>query len=272
MNVYLDAGHDVSFGTFPLRGDTLASAMRLAAEIGYRSFDTAQMYGNEREVGACLASLGLPREELLITTKVSPNNFAPEDFLPSVEQSLRDLQLDQVDVLLLHWPDQYGQNAVALEQLQKAHDLGYAAHIGLSNYTIAMMEDAMARLSVRPVANQVEFHPFLNTEKLLAGAQRLGLPLTAYCAVARGKMATSPLLDDIGRPHGKSGTQVGLRWTLQKGVAINAMSTKAENLRLNFELQDFQLDDDEMRRIDGLMAEDFRIVNSDLVPSAPDWD
>ena len=99
-----------------------------------------------------------------------------------------------------------------------------------------MMEDAIDRLSVRPVANQVEFHPFLDTEKLLAASARQGLPLTAYCAVARGKMATSSLLDDIGRSHGKSGTQVGLRWTLQKGVAINAMSTRAENLRLNFDL------------------------------------
>lgn len=272
MNVYLDAGHHVSFGTFPLRGDELASAMRLAAEIGYRSFDTAQMYENEREVGDCLATLGLSRDELLITTKVSPKNFAADDFLPSVEQSLRDLRLDQVDVLLLHWPDQHGDNAAALEQLQKAHDRGYAAHIGVSNYTIAMMEEAIDRLSVRPVANQVEFHPFLDTEKLLAASARLGLPLTAYCAVARGKMATSSLLDDIGRSHGKSGTQVGLRWTLQKGVAINAMSTRAENLRLNFDLLDFQLDEDEMLRIDALMAEGYRIVNSDLVPTAPSWD
>ena len=272
MNVYLDAGHHVSFGTFPLRGDELVSAMRLAAEIGYRSYDTAQMYGNEREVGDCLASLGLSREELLITTKVHPNNYTADSFLPSVEQSLRDLQVDQVDVLLLHWPDPQGDNALALEQLQMAHDRGYAAHIGVSNYTIAMMEDAIARLSVRPAANQVEFHPFLDTKKLHAGAARLDVPLTAYCAVARGKMATSPLLDEIGSLYGKSGTQVGLRWTLQRGVAINAMSTKAENLRLNFELLDFQLDDEQMRRIDTLMGEGYRIVNSDLVPFAPDWD
>jgi len=272
MNVYLDAGHHVSFGTFPLRGDELSSAMRLAAEVGYRSFDTAQMYQNEREVGDCLRTLGLGRDEVLITTKVSPKNYASGDFLPSVEQSLRDLQLDQVDVLLLHWPDQHGDNAAALDLLQQAHALGYAAHIGISNYTISMMEDAIQRLSVRPAVNQVEFHPFLNTEKLAAASARLDVPLTAYCAVARGRMAQSPLLDEIGSSHGKTGTQTGLRWTLQKGVAINAMSTKAENLRLNFDIQDFQLNEDEMARIDTLMADGYRIVDSALVPTAPAWD
>ena len=272
MNIYLDAGHHVSFGTFPLRGDDLTSAMRLAADIGYRSFDTAQMYQNEREVGDCLRTLGMPRDELLITTKVSPHNFAVADFLPSVEQSLRDLQTDRVDVLLLHWPDQHGDNGAALDQLQQAHDLGYAAHIGISNYTISMMEDAISRLSTRPAANQVEFHPFLDTQKLLDAANRLALPLTAYCAVARGKMATSPLLDDIGAAHGKTGTQAGLRWTLQKGVAINAMSTKADNLQRNYDLLDFQLNDDEMTRIDTLMADGYRIVNSSLMPTAPAWD
>jgi 2,5-diketo-D-gluconate reductase B len=189
-----------------------------------------------------------------------------------VEQSLRDLQTDRVDVLLLHWPDQHGDNGAALDQLQKAHDLGYAAHIGISNYTISMMEDAISRLSTRPAANQVEFHPFLDTQKLLDAANRLALPLTAYCAVARGKMATSPLLDDIGAAHGKTGTQAGLRWTLQKGVAINAMSTKADNLQRNFDLLDFQLNDDEMARIDTLMADGYRIVNSSLMPTAPAWD
>ena len=185
MNVYLDGGNHVSFGTFPLRGDELASAMRLAAEIGYRSFDTAQMYGNERAVGDCLRTLDVPRDQLFVTTKVSPNNFAAADFLPSVEQSLRDLQMDQVDMLLLHWPDQHGDNAAALDQLQIAHDRGYAAHIGISNYTVSMMEDAVSRLSTHPAANQVEFHPFLNTQKLQDAAARLSIPLTAYCAVAR---------------------------------------------------------------------------------------
>ena len=147
MNVYLDAGHHVSFGTFPLRGAELAAAMRCAAEIGYRSFDTAQMYENEREVGDCLGALGLARDDLFITTKVSPDNYAAVDFLPSVEQSLRDLRLDRVDVLLLHWPDQQGDNAEALDQLQKAHDLGYAAHIGVSNYTISKMRSAGCRFT-----------------------------------------------------------------------------------------------------------------------------
>ena len=175
-------------------------------------------------------------------------------------------------MLLLHWPDQHGDNAAALDQLQMAHDRGYAAHIGISNYTISMMEDALTRLSTRPTANQVEFHPFLDISKLLDASVRLSLPLTAYCAVARGKLATSLLLDDIGAIYGKTGTQAGLRWTLQKGVAINAMSTREDNLRLNFDLGDFRLNDDEMAQIDTLMEEDDRIVDSTLMPTAPQWD
>ncbi len=193
MNVYLDGGIRSALAPFLYAGTNWRQP-RLAAEIGYRSFDTAQMYGNERAVGDCLRTLDVPRDQLFVTTKVSPNNFAAADFLPSVEQSLRDLQMDQVDMLLLHWPDQHGDNAAALDQLQIAHDRSYAAHIGISNYTVSMMEDAVSRLSTHPAANQVEFHPFLNTQKLQDAAARLSIPLTAYCAVARGKLATSPVL------------------------------------------------------------------------------
>ena len=123
------------------------------------------------------------------------------------------------------------------------------------------MEDAKHRLSSRPGVNQVEFHPFLDRRKLLVPASRLVLPLNSYCAFALGKMATSPLLGDIGAAHGKTGTRAALRWTLQRGRAINAMSTKADNLQRNFDLLDFQLNNDEMARILTLMAEGYRILN-----------
>ncbi|NCF48067.1 MAG: aldo/keto reductase [Bacteroidetes bacterium] len=272
MNVYLDAGHAVSFGTFPLRGEALHAAMISAAEIGYRSFDTAQLYQNEVDVGACLKDMALARDDVFVTTKVSPSNFAADRFIPSVEKSLADLQLDQVDMLLLHWPDQHGDNGAALDLLQQAHTKEYTKHIGISNYTIAMMEDAILRLNTRPAVNQVEFHPFLDTVKLLGAAERLGLPLSAYCAVARGKMFDDPTLTNIGAKYDKSASQAGLRWTLQKGVAINAMSSRPENLRLNLDILDFELTSEDIAEIDLLMETGYRIVNSEIVPTAPIWD
>ena len=148
-----------SFGTYPLKGAELTAALQAAVAVGYRSIDTAQMYGNEADVGAALSRLSLPREELCITTKVDPGNYTDEKFLPSVRQSLRDLGLEQVDVLLLHWPPRDGEVAAPLKLLAQARAEGLTRHIGVSNFTAAMMREARD-LSADPlVTNQVEFHP-----------------------------------------------------------------------------------------------------------------
>lgn len=272
MNIYFEKTHQRAFGTFPLTGDVARNAILAAAEAGYRAFDTAQMYENEAETGEALAATGLKRDEMCITTKVHPDNFSDDAFMASVERSLKDLKLDYVDVLLLHWPPIDGEVAPSLELLQRAKDQGLTRNIGVSNYTIAMMEKAVTVVDAPIVTNQVEFHPLLNQDTLLAGANKLGIPLSSYSSVARGEVFKHPEFAEIGKGYGKSAAQVVLRWIVQKGVSINTMSTKPENIRANFDIMDFTLSHVDMARIEALTHTGYRIVGSDLVPWAPDWD
>jgi 2,5-diketo-D-gluconate reductase B len=272
MNIYFQKTYQRSFGTFPLKGDELASALRQAVEIGYRAIDTAQMYANEAEVGMALRSLGVPRAELCITTKVHPDNFAEHKFIPSVRESLEKLQVDQVDVLLLHWPPLDAHVVPSLKQLEEAARLGLTRHIGVSNYTAAMMHTARETTRTTLVTNQVEFHPLLDQSALLVAATKTGIPLSSYCSVARGEVFKYPLFGEIGRGYGKTAAQVVLRWILQKGVPINTMSTKRDNIATNFDVMDFILSSVDMDRIDELTDTHYRVVDKSLVPWAPVWD
>lgn len=272
MNIYFQKTHQRGFGTFPLTGDVARAAILAAAEVGYRAFDTAQMYGNEAETGEALAATGVARDALCITTKVHPDNFTEAKFVASVEQSLKDLRVDEVDVLLLHWPPEDGDVAPSLRLLEDALKRGLTRNIGVSNYTVAMMREAVQIVDAPLVTNQVEFHPLLNQDVLLRGAEEVGIPLSSYSSVARGEVFKHPEFAEIGKGYGKSAAQVVLRWILQKGVSINTMSTKPENIRANFEIMDFTLSHVDMARIEALTQTGYRIVTSDLVPWAPDWD
>ena len=162
MSQYFFQQVPICMGTFPLKGNELATAIKHAFEAGYRGFDTAQMYENEAALGSALTEIGCARESLFITTKVLPAHLGKDKFMVSVEESLRALKTDYVDVLLLHWPTPSGENREALELLQQAANKGYAKSIGVSNYTIEMIEEACATLDDLPVCNQVEFHPYLD--------------------------------------------------------------------------------------------------------------
>jgi len=272
MNIYFQGNNQRTFGTFPLTGAELRDAMMIAAKVGYRSFDTAQLYENESETGDALAQLGLERDALCITTKVHPDNFTEAAFIPSVKESLRKLQLGYVDVLLLHWPPIDGDIALPLKLLQQAHDMGLARNIGVSNFTAQMMRDAVKLVNVPLVTNQVEFHPLLNQDILLSAASETGIPLSSYCSVARGEVFKHALFGQIGEGYGRSAAQVVLRWILQKGVSINTMSTKRANIEDNFNVMDFTLSSVDMSRLDAMTRTGFRIVTEDLVPWAPKWD
>ncbi len=272
MNIYFRKGHERAFGTFPLKGDEVKAAVRIALDVGYRAFDTAQMYGNEAEVGDVLAASGLARDELCITTKVHPDNFAEDRFLPSVEASLKALKVEQVDVLLLHWPPIEADVAPSLRLLENARAAGLTRAIGVSNYSSTMMRRAREIVSGEIVINQVEFHPLLNQDKLMAAAAETGIPLGSYCSVARGEIFKYPIFAGIGSLYGKSAAQVALRWILQKGIPINTMSTKRENIAANFQVMDFILSSIHMAEIDRLTATGYRIVGKGLVPWAPEWD
>jgi 2,5-diketo-D-gluconate reductase B len=272
MSVY-DAGvFQRGFGTFPLRGEVLTEAVRDAIEVGYRAFDTAQWYGNEADLATALTIAGIPRDEVLITTKVHPENMEPARFLPSVEKSLKDLGTDVIDVLLLHWPLNDGPVEPSLELLQEAHRRGYARYIGVSNYTTAMMRKSLSVMDVPLAVNQVEFHPLIDQAKVLAASVETRIPLASYCSLARGEIFKHPVLGEIGERFGKTPAQVALRWILQQGVALNTMSTRKENIHANFDIVDFELTPAEMRQIDRLTSTNFRISNINVVPFAPTWD
>jgi len=272
MNIYFQKTHQRSFGTYPLKGDELTSALRQAVEVGYRAIDTAQMYGNEADVGVALRSIEVPRAELCITTKVHPDNFTEHKFIPSVRESLKKLELEQVDVLLLHWPPINGDVVPSLKLLEKAAKLGLTRYIGVSNYTAAMMRTAQESIQTTLITNQVEFHPLLDQSALLVAATKTGIPLSSFCSVARGEVFKYPLFGEIGKTYGKTAAQIVLRWILQKGVPINTMSTKAANIAANFEVMDFTLASVDMDRIDELGATHYRIIDKNLVPWAPVWD
>ncbi len=272
MNVYFQHTHQRAFGTFPLKGDEVRQAIQTAVEVGYRAFDTAQMYGNETATGDALKASGIARADLCVTTKVHPDNFGEDRFLASVEQSLEALQVDHVDVLLLHWPPVGGDIAPPLKRLQQAYERGLAKAIGVSNFTVRMLRKAVSIIDAPIVTNQVEFHPLLNQDKLLAGASEVGIPLSSYCSVARGAVFKHPTFAEIGQGYGKNAAQVVLRWILQKGVSINTMSTKPDNISANFDVMDFMLSHVDMARIEKLTHTGYRIVGKNLVRWAPDWD
>lgn len=272
MSIYFEKTYQRSFGTFPLKGEELTKAVGHAIKAGYRSFDTAQMYKNEVDVGVALAAAGVQRDELCITTKVHPDNFDDGKFIASVERSLDALQIDRVDALLVHWPPLDRNIAPSLKLLVEAKKRGLADHIGVSNYTATMMREAKAIIDEPLITNQVEFHPLLNQDALLQAAIDTGIPLSSYCSVARGEVFKHSLFADIGSLYGKSAAQVVLHWILQKGVPINTMSVKPENILANFEVMDFTLSNVHMAQIDAMTSTGFRVVGKDLVPWAPDWD
>lgn len=261
----------LGFGTWELRGTTAQRLVEAALAIGYRHLDTAQMYGNEAEVGAGLRASGLPRDEVFVTTKIWPDRFRAGDLEHSVDESLRRLRLDAVDLLLLHWPSRSVPLAETIGALNRVHAAGRAQHVGISNFTTAMIEDAV-RLSAAPLAtNQVEYHPMLSQRAVLQSCRRHGMALTAYCPLARGRVFRDPTLRRIAERHGRNAGQVALRWLVQQeDVVAIPRSSSEEHARSNFAICDFALSEAEMAEITALGAPGGRVVN--VAGMAPKWD
>lgn len=270
--MYFKHRFERAFGTFPLTGDDLKAALNHALDVGYRAIDTAQFYANEADIGEVLAQSGVSRAELCITSKVPVSNFSAAAFIPSVEKSLEALKLESLDVLLLHWPPADARIEQPLEWLLEAKQRKLAQHIGVSNFTAAMLEKTVALHKEPMVCNQVEFHPLLNQEKLLKASAQTGIPLSSYCSLARGEVFKQPLLAELASAYEVTVSQIVLRWILQKGVVVNAMSTRRENLQANFDIMNFTLSNVDMGAIDSLTRANYRIVDKHLVPDAPDWD
>ena len=262
----------LGFGTFRLNEAQVAAVLPRALQVGFRHIDTAQIYKNEAAVGSVIRASGVPRADIFLTTKVWVTEFAPKRFRASVEASLGRLQTDYVDLLLLHWPG--GSNVPRNVQLAELNDVrakGMTRHIGVSNYNTAQMSEAAALSSAPLVTNQVEYHPWLSQSEVLARARELGMSVTAYYAMADGRSARDPLLQEIGNRHGKSAAQVALRWVVQQqNVAALSKTARLDRLEENFSVFDFALSDEEMNAIFALAEPQGRIVSPANL--APRWD
>ncbi len=251
----------IGFGTSPMTGGLSAATVLAALTAGYRHIDTARKYGTEPAVGEAMRASGVPRADIFLTTKVSHENLRPADFAGSLEESLRTLQVDYVDLLMVHWPNPEIAPREYLPSLAKAKRDGLARHIGVANFTTTLLDEAMA-LCPEPLAVlQAEYHPYLDQSKLLAAARQHGLVFVAYCPLARGRLFDDPVLADIAAARGRTVAQVALRWLVQQNVAVIPFSSQPQRIIDNANVFNFALSDDEMARISALKRANGRIAN-----------
>jgi 2,5-diketo-D-gluconate reductase B len=261
----------LGLGTWDLRGRTCARIVEQALRLGYRHLDTAEMYDNEREVGEGLRASGVPRNEVFVVTKIWPSHFAPRELIRTAKESLSKLRVQEVDLLLLHWPNPKIPLSETLGALGMAKEAGLARHIGVSNFTVALIEEA-TRLSSAPlVCNQIELHPFIDQSKVRAACQAHGMAVVAYCPIARGSAKNSGVLGRIGQAHGKSAAQVSLRFLVQQQIVVIPRTSKLERLQENAAIFDFALTEAEMAEIAALAQGDGRIVDY-AFSGQPKWD
>jgi 2,5-diketo-D-gluconate reductase B len=258
----------VGLGTWMLRGRECARLVEQAIRLGYRHIDTAQMYDNEREVGEGVRNSG-NRAEVIVTTKVQPTLLAPPDLERSVKESLARLRLDHIDLLLIHWPNPRVPLVETLGAMAKMKRQGYARAIGVSNFTLAMLDEAN-RVSPEPVVcNQIECHPFLDQRKIIEACRRHEMAVIAYSPIARGGARSNDVLARIGKAYGKTAAQVCLRYLVQQEIAVIPRTSKLQRLEENFALFDFALTDQEMDEIRALSKRNDRLVDWTW---SPKWD
>lgn len=261
----------IGFGTYGMRGQKLSRLIGQALRAGFRHFDTAQIYGNEASVGEGILLSGIPRDDVFITTKIWVSNYPPRRFERSVDESLHALRTDYIDLLLLHWPS----NIVSLEeqigQLNRLVHAGKVLNIGVSNFNKSLLEQAVELSDIPLATNQFEFHPYLNQAKLVAATRQAGVSITAYCAMAVGRVFSDPVLRAIATRYGRTVSQIVLRWLLQeKGVVALTRSEREERIPENLTVFDFRLEEADMQAIFSLAEPGSRIV--DPPGLAPDWD
>jgi diketogulonate reductase-like aldo/keto reductase len=251
----------LGFGTSPMTGSFAPETVVAALHAGYRHVDTARKYGTERAVGEAMRASGVPRSEISLTTKVSHENLRAEDFAKSVDESLAALDVDYVDLLMVHWPNPDIPLRETMAALAKAKRQGLARHIGVANFNIALLEQAIALCPEPLVALQAEYHPYLDQSKLLAAVRARGMAFIAYCPLGRGRLFSDPVLTEIANARGKSIAQIALRWLMQQNVAAIPRSSNPARIADNFKVFDFTLNDAEMDRIAALKRPDGRIAN-----------
>lgn len=262
----------LGLGTFRLKGQTVIDSVRTGLELGYRLIDTAQIYGNEAEIGQAIAESGIARAELFLTTKIWTEHLAGDKLIPSLKDSLAKLRTEAVDLTLIHWPSPGGAVPLAdsLQALAEAQAQGLTARIGVSNFPVALLREAVAVLGAdRIFTNQVELHPYLQNRAVVDYARSQGIGITSYMTLAYGEALQDPVVQAIAAARGATPAQLLLAWALQQGFAVIPSSTQRENLRSNLQAAALRLTDAEMARLAALDS-GRRLV--DPAGLAPVWD
>lgn len=259
----------LGLGVFRMSDAEVARVVPAALEAGFRHFDTAQIYANEAALGQALRASGARREDLFLTTKVWVDNYAEDRFAASVDESLEKLGVDQVDLLLLHWPGETVPVPEQIARLNAVRAAGKTRFIGVSNQNLAQFRQSRALSDAPIVTNQVEAHPYLDQRAMAAETREAGAAITAYFAMADGAVPGDPLLARIGAAHGKTAAQVGLRWLVQQGFITLSKTANPKRVVENIDIFDFALAEAEMAEIAGLARPDGRIVSP--AGLAPDW-
>ena len=256
----------LGFGTFELPGRPCREGVRDALEIGYRHIDTARGYENESDVGAGIRDSGVARDAIFVTTKIPPEQAASDDVRRSAEGSLRDLGMDHVDLMLLHWPAPQVPLGETLEAMRALQEEGKARHLGVSNFPPRLLREALDHIEV--FANQVEFHPFLGQDALLELAEANDFTVTAYAPLAHGKVPGDPTLREIADSLGRTPAQVALRWLLEiPRTTVIPKASSHERRVENFDVFDWELPDEARARVAAL-PKDQRDFDP---PWGPDW-
>jgi 2,5-diketo-D-gluconate reductase B len=261
----------LGLGTFRLQGQQAIDSVRNGLELGYRHIDTAQIYGNEADVGSALAASNLARDDVFVTTKIWLDNLAGEALAPSLKESLRKLRLEQVDLTLVHWPSPGAAVPVAesMQALLGAREQGFTGAIGISNFPVALMREAIDAVGAHNIAtNQVELHPYLQNRTVAAFAREMGIHVTAYMPLAYGKVMDDPVIAAIAARMNATPAQVTLAWLMAKDHAVIPSSTKRANLASNLAASSLVLTQDDVRAIDALDRGE-RLVSPEF---APVWD
>jgi len=257
----------LGFGTWQLKEQTCQQSVESALETGYRHIDTARMYENEVYVGKGIANGGVPRSELFVTSKVWMEDLSPETVKRGISESLGDLKLDYLDLILIHWPNPDYSIEKALGAMLEYREKGLVRQIGVSNFTSKQLLEALAYAPV--FCNQVEYHPFLGQDKLLGVCRAHDVLMTAYCPLAQGKAGDDPDIQRIAKKHGKTPQQITIRWLIEQNhVAAIPRSSNPKHIQSNFDVFDFELDAEDRSAIRALPKDD-RLCEPDW---APDWD
>lgn len=261
----------LGMGTFRLKGNVAYESVKTALEVGYRHIDTAQIYGNEAEVGQAILDSGIDRAELFVTTKVWNSNLNKASFLPSVKESLTKLKMPFVDLLLIHWPAPENGEPMAeyLGELIKAQENGLARHIGLSNFTTRLLQEAQNTLPAKQIyTNQVEVHPYLQNRILREYCAAKGISVTGYMPFAVGKVLQDDTIVKIAGQHARTPAEVIVAWELAKGLSTIPSSTKRENLQTNLNGLSLTLSHEDIQAIDNLDRNDRQAAPD----CSPEWD